>query len=141
MTVNPLAHLRIARPSRNLAAAERFWTDGLGLDVLFRKGPEPGVGPGSEYALLMVGGRDAPWHLELAADPHHPVQPEPTDEDLLVLYLDGPVPDGLVGRLERSGGRRVPARNPYWDEWGVTVEDPDGYRLVLCTRGWSNSGT
>ena len=29
--------------------------------------------------------------------------------------------------------------NPYWNEWGVTVEDPDGYRLVLCTRGWSNA--
>lgn len=137
MTVNPLAHLRIARPSRDLVAAERFWTAGLGLDVLFRKDPEPGAGPGSEYALLMVGGRGAPWHLELAADPHDPVRPEPTDEDLLVLYLDGPVPDGLVGRLERSGGKRVPARNPYWDEWGVTVEDPDGYRLVLCTRGWA----
>ncbi|MFE5209898.1 hypothetical protein [Streptomyces sp. NPDC056600] len=24
-------------------------------------------------------------------------------------------------------------------ECGVTVEDPDGYRLVLSTRGWSNA--
>lgn len=27
-----------------------------------------------------------------------------------------------------------------WDRRGVTVEDPDGYRLVLSTRTWSNRG-
>ncbi|MHB8296804.1 MAG: VOC family protein, partial [Acidimicrobiales bacterium] len=27
-------------------------------------------------------------------------------------------------------------RNPYWDRWGVTIEDPDGYRLVLSHRTW-----
>ncbi|MGC5412327.1 VOC family protein, partial [Streptomyces sp. DT225] len=56
--------------------------------------------------------------------------------DLLVLYLDGPVPDALVARLLARGGTRVGSPNPYWNEWGVTVEDPDGYRLVLCRRSW-----
>jgi hypothetical protein len=45
--------------------------------------------------------------------------------------------DELVRELERAGGTRVSA-GPYWDRWGVTVADPDGYRLVLSTRGWSN---
>ncbi|WP_420856981.1 hypothetical protein [Streptomyces chilikensis] len=39
--------------------------------------------------------------------------------------------EALVTRLEAHGGRRVTAHNPYRDHWGVTVEDPDGYRLVL----------
>ncbi|WP_314173661.1 VOC family protein [Streptomyces winkii] len=138
-------HIRVARPSKDLAAAERFWADGLGMDVLHRAAPpatppRPGEDAG-RYALLMAGWRDASWHLELALDPHAPVAPAPTDEDLLVVYLDGPVPDGLVERLEECGGTRVPARNPYWDTWGVTVQDPDGYRLVLSTRGWSNDRT
>jgi hypothetical protein len=30
------SHLRIARPSHDLRASERFWVEGLGLDVLFR---------------------------------------------------------------------------------------------------------
>lgn len=140
MPANGQAHIRIARPTRDLAAAERFWTRGLGLEVLYRK--EPGnaeEGSGAGYALLMVGWRDADWHLELARDPDHPVLPEPSDEDLLVIYLDGPVPDSLVTRLAQHGGERVPARNGYWDTWGVTVRDPDGYRLVLSTRGWSSS--
>ncbi|MCH6158945.1 VOC family protein [Streptomyces marispadix] len=148
-------HIRIARPTNDLASAERFWVEGLGMDVLFRteaRHPAPdgdgdagdagdgddGSPHGGEYALLMTGWRDAGWHLEFALDPHAPVTPAPTDEDLLVIYLDGPVPEGLVERLERCGGTRVTARNPYWEQWGVTVRDPDGYRLVLSTRDWSS---
>lgn len=128
------SHIRIARPSRDLAAAERFWIDGLGLDVLYRHQAD---GTPGEHSLLMAGWPDAAWHLELVdADA---VVPAPTPEDLLVVYVDGPVPEELVERLEQHGGRRVRAHNPYWDTWGVTVEDPDGYRLVLSTRGWANS--
>lgn len=56
-------HLRIARPSRDLAAAERFWVGGLTLDVLWRA---TAAGPGG-HDLLMLGWPDAHWHLELVA--------------------------------------------------------------------------
>jgi hypothetical protein len=87
----------------------------------------------------MVGWPGAGWHLELVHDPAATVDPQPTSEDLLVVYLGEPVPASLVERLERHGGKRVPAHNPYWDTWGVTLQDPDGYLLVLSTRDWSNS--
>jgi catechol 2,3-dioxygenase-like lactoylglutathione lyase family enzyme len=61
----PTNHLRIARPSHDLQAAERFWVDGLGLEVLFRAGSSAEGG----HALLMVGWPDAAWHLELVGDP------------------------------------------------------------------------
>jgi hypothetical protein len=67
------------------------------------------------------------------------MQPRPTEEDLLVIYLDGLVDPGVVNALVDAGGKKVEAKNPYWNTWGVTVEDPDGYRLVLCKRQWSNS--
>ncbi|MFI5841234.1 VOC family protein [Catenuloplanes sp. NPDC051500] len=117
------AHLRLARPTRDLPAVRRFYTEGLGLDVLFHK----------EGELVMVGAPGAAWHLELVAGG----TPTPADEDLLVLYLDGPVDEALVERLVAAGGRRV-SQGEYWDRWGVTVADPDGYRLVLSTRAWSN---
>ncbi|MCH0542967.1 VOC family protein [Streptomyces sp. MUM 203J] len=137
MTFAGDSHVRVARPSRDLGAAERFWVRGLGLSVLWRT--ESGGTPG-EHDLLMVGHPDASWHLELVHEAARPVVPAPTEEDLLVVYLDGPVPGELIARLEEHGGRRVESPNPYWNQWGVTVEDPDGYRLVLCTRGWSNRG-
>jgi hypothetical protein len=30
----------------------------------------------------------------------------------------------------------VPSFNPYWDENGVTFEDPDGYRIVIQRGAW-----
>lgn len=131
MDPGPGAALRIARPSRDLAAAERFWVGGLGLSVLWRTDDTAEGG----HPLLMLGWPSAAWHLELVGDPGTP--PSPTAEDLLVLYLDGPVEAGLVDRLTACGGTRTPARNPYWDRWGVTFADPDGYRLVFSTRGWT----
>lgn len=131
--IDPRAHIRLARPSRDLEAAERFYVVGLGLEVLYRAAGAPG-----EHDLLMLGWREASWHLELVGGPSLSVQPTPTDEDLLVLYLSGPIDDALVARLEQAGGRRV-SQGAYWDRWGVTVEDPDGYRLVLSSRSWTNA--
>ncbi len=61
----------------------------------------------------------------------------PLAAGVLPRVLDGPPDDELVPRLERAGGTRVSA-GPHWDRWGVTFADPDGCRLVLCTRAWSN---
>lgn len=129
------ASLRIARPSKDLAAAESFYREGLGLEVLFRHEPSDDS-PAGEHALLMVGWPRATWHLELTRDPRDPRVPTPTEDDLLVLYLAEPVSEELVRRLVDHGGTRVPAHNEYWNTWGVTVRDPDGYLLVLCTRDW-----
>ena len=86
----------------------------------------------------MVGLPGAGWHLELLDGPNLAVTPSPTAEDLLVLYLAGPVDEALVERLVAAGGARVD-QGAYWARWGVTVADPDGYRLTLSTRDWSNA--
>lgn len=135
MLPGPQSHLRLARPSRDLDAAERFWVGGLGLSVLWRSA---GGDVEGGHGLLMVGWPDAAWHLELVDDPVSAAASSPREQDLLVLYLDGAVDDALVERLAAHGGARITARNPYWERWGVTVQDPDGHRLVLSTRSWSN---
>ena len=136
MPVNGRSHIRVARPPRSVRPRRDHGTGGLGLAVVWRA--EGGTEPG-EHDLLMLGWPDADWHLELVHEPARPVEPRPTEEDLLVIYVDGPVPEDLVTRLEQHGGKRVSSPNPYWNEWGVTIEDPDGYRLVLCERAWSNT--
>ncbi|GHF59911.1 VOC family protein [Streptomyces thermodiastaticus] len=125
--------IRIARPSTDLAAAERFYCEGLGLDVLFRGVGDPEAGT---HDLLMVGPRDARWHLELTVGTRETVLPSPTPEDLLVIYLDAPVSRAMVDRAVAHGGTVVAAHNPYWDHGGVTIADPDGYRVVLTERCW-----
>ena len=55
-------------------------------------------------------------------------------DDPSAVYLK--IDDDVVSRLIDAGGMRVDSRNPYWERWGVTIADPDGYRLVLSSRSW-----
>ncbi len=126
------APVRLARPSQDLSAARRFWVDGLGLEVLWETGSEAEGG----HALLMVGVPGGSWHLELVDDPAAHAEARPGPEELLVLYLGAQFDPEMVEKLVTRGGTRVTSRNPYWDRWGVTIEDPDGYRLVLSHRSW-----
>ncbi|MFG2111053.1 VOC family protein [Streptomyces sp. NPDC048718] len=70
MSAISTAHMRVARPSRDLEAARRFWVEGLGLDVLYAHEADGGE---RLHSLLMVGWRDAGWHLELTRDPAAPL--------------------------------------------------------------------
>jgi len=73
-------------------------------------------------------------HLEFTATSHGAPQVA-HPEDLLVLYLGSRAAVDAV--LTRVGGTRVVAANPYWDRVGVTVSDPDGFRVVLVAGSWT----
>ena len=133
LNLTPHTRIRLARPSLDLAAAERFYVQGLGLSVLHQHT----AASDTEFSLLMLGLPGATWHLELTHSALHRIAPTPSQDDLLVLYLAAPVSETTIKHLEACGGMRVAALNPYWDDWGVTFEDPDVYRLVLCLRDWN----
>ena len=123
--------IRVARPTRDLDAARRFYGDALGLPVVASFDDHDG------YSGIVFGLPDVSRQLELVAQAG--MQPTPTDEDQLVLYL------GSVEELEATALRmraagfeaRVPA-NPYWDRSGaVGFVDPDGYWLILSPDAWA----
>jgi len=123
--------LRIARPSRNLDAAAGFYTRAFALEVLETFTDHAG------FDGVILGRAGWPYHLELTHQSAHSITPRPTPEDLLVLYF----PDHAewleaVRRVRDTGARPVPSRNPYWDRYGLTFEDPDGYRIVIANIGW-----
>ena len=125
------AHLRVARPTDDLAAVVRFYCDGLGFDVLFEFSDHDG------FDGVMLGRSGAAYHLEFTRKAGHVAGRAPSEDNLLVFYL----PDeaewrAAVARLEAAGYAPVPAFNPYWDRQGRTFEDPDGYRVVLQNAAW-----
>ena len=123
--------LRVARPSRAPDIAARFYERALGLDVLATFTDHAG------FDGVILGHPGWPYHLELTRRRDDPVAPRPTDEDLLVLYLpDRSQWSELARRMRECGARRVTSSNPYWEERGITFEDPDGYRIVLENRPW-----
>ena len=127
------AHLRIARPTDDLAAVVRFYRDGLGFDVLSEFKDHDG------FDGVMLGRSGAGYHLEFTRKAGHKVGRALTEDNLLVFYL----PDvagwrAAVARMEQAGYVAVKSFNPYWDVKGRTFEDPDGYRVVLQNAAWDN---
>ncbi len=80
----------------------------------------------------MPGLPGASYHLEFTHHEQGSPCPASSADNLLVLYLTDPAAlAALVGRLEALGRQPVPPENPYWNGRGVTIEDPDGWRVVL----------
>ena len=126
-----LAHLRVARPTDDLAAVVQFYRDGLGLDVLYEFKDHEG------FDGMMLGRKGAGYHLEFTRKAGHRAGKAPTEDNLLVFYLpDRAGWERAVARLEAQGHRPVAAFNPYWDRRGRTFADPDGYRVVLQNAPW-----
>ena len=127
----PAVQVRVARPTDRLAEVVRFYRDGLGLREIGSFTAHAG------YSGVMLGlpGRD--YHLEFTEHEHGSPCPAPTKDNLLVFYIpDAAVIERLVARLGAMGYPPVPPENPYWQAKGVTIEDPDGWRVVLMnTRG------
>lgn len=121
---------RIARPTASISAIRAFYGIG-GLNL-----PEVGSFENhSNYSGVMFGLPDRTYHLEFTEytgpEPQHDLSP-PSKDNLLVFFVpDLQERDTMVERLLKVGGRVVEAENPYWRANGVTLEDPDGWRVVL----------
>ena len=125
------AHLRVARPTDKLVEVVEFYKDGLGFEVLYQFTDHDG------FEGVMLGHKDAAYHLEFTHKTGHRSGNTPTQENLLVFYLpDREIWQHAVRRLEDHGYKSINSFNPYWDQRGKTFEDPDGYRVVLQNAGW-----
>jgi GNAT superfamily N-acetyltransferase/predicted enzyme related to lactoylglutathione lyase len=115
---------RVAHPVRDLDRAATFYRDLLGLPAVGGFTDHDGYS-GAFFAL--PGGGE----LELTAGPS---EPDPgSDDHLLVLYVSGP--DEVRRRavvLESAGVPTVVPANRYWERWGRTFLDPDGYAVVVA---------
>lgn len=131
----PNAHLRIARPTLDPARIQHFYVNGLGMSVLYEGQTQ--AADLRQWELLMCGFDNAAWHLEFTRSEPDPITPAPTVDDLLVFYLGDPASVAQEAAvLEKHGGTIVGSENPYWDNGGITITDPDSYRLVLTARTW-----
>jgi GNAT superfamily N-acetyltransferase/catechol 2,3-dioxygenase-like lactoylglutathione lyase family enzyme len=124
----PSFQVRVARQTGDLETAVAFYRDGLGLPEIDRFADHAGY----DGVLLDLPGTGA--HLEFTATSHL-IPPTPHVEDLLVLFLGSR--EAVNEALTRVGDTSVPSANPYWDRIGVTILDPDGFRVVLVAEAWA----
>jgi catechol 2,3-dioxygenase-like lactoylglutathione lyase family enzyme len=124
--------LRVARHTDRIEEVVRFYRDGLGLVELGRFADHDGY----DGVFLALPGTDA--HLEFTTGGAHE-PPDPHPETLLVLYLGDA--EAVARACERVGAEPVEPANPYWRSHGVTLEDPDGFRVVLVPERRTNRHT
>ena len=119
--------VRVARPTERLEEVVHFYTGVLGLPLL------GGFEDHDGYDGAFVGMPGWEYHLEFTRHRDGSPCPAPTRDNLLVLYLaDRDDTAALARRLDEFGCAPVTAENPYWEQTGaITIEDPDGWRLVV----------
>lgn len=123
--------IRVARPSRDLDRAWAFYHEAVGLPITSSFDEHDG------YSGVIFGLPDGAVQLELVF--HADVEPSPTDEDQLVLYLgSAEAVAGLATSIGNAGYEVKTASNPYWArECAIAFVDPDGYWLILSPGSWS----
>jgi catechol 2,3-dioxygenase-like lactoylglutathione lyase family enzyme len=126
------AHLRIARPVRELERALRLYRKGLGLVEIGRFADHAG------FDGVMLGAPAMDYHLEFTRSRLHAVEPSPSADDLLVFYIaDRGEWKAACARMLAAGFTPVQPLNPYWQQRGRTFRDDDGYRTVLEQSAWA----
>lgn len=122
----PVTQVRVARPTDKLAEVVRFYRDGIGLPELTSFTGHAG------YDGVILGLPDATCQLEFTRHEAGSPCPAPSEDNLLVLYIpERSAVDRIAARLAALGYPAVPPENPYWAAQGITVADPDGWRIVL----------
>lgn len=124
----PVRQVRLARPTDRLEEVVRFYRDVLGLVEFDRFDDHDG------YSGVMLGLPGTAYHLEFTTHRDGSPGQAPSEENLLVLYFGtASEAEAVVQRLRDRGHEPVAAANPFWARVGaVTVEDPDGWRVVLA---------
>jgi len=122
--------VRLARPTRDLDRACAFYGDAVGLPILSSFAEHDG------YSGVIFGLRERDVQLEVII--HSGLEPSPTAEDQLVLYLGSAeaVADRAAAISAAGYDPQSPA-NTYWSREGaIAFVDPDGYWLILSPHSW-----
>ena len=117
--------LRVARHTINLQPLIKFYTEILGLKVMgdFKDH--------SNYDGVFIGGKNVDWHLEFTTSNEAP-RHQADDDDLLVFYTSTIEEyTAIKEKIAVHHIEPIKAKNPYWNENGITIIDPDGFRVVI----------
>ncbi|MBN9654428.1 VOC family protein [Halobacillus sp. GSS1] len=120
------SQIRMARPTDQFEKVIDFYESGLGLERLTDFSGHRG------YEGVVYGLPGLPYHLEFTRHEAGSPCPAPTKDNLLVFYIENRNEVlNTAERLQDMGYKEVESENPYWKEKGITIEDPDGWRVVL----------
>lgn len=119
---------RYARHTNNLVTLVDFYQNIIGLEKL------GGFTDHKGYDGVFLGFAHQDWHFEFTQSPDK-ADHYPDKDDLIVFYLDSEEQiQTILRKAEQVGVLPVTSQNPYWNEQGTELTDPDGFGVMLSMR-------
>ena len=116
---------RFARHTNNLERIAKFYTEILGFEILGEFKDH------NDYDGVFLGLHDSDWHLEFTKS-NEPADHKFDEDDILVFYPSTNAEyKQLKDRIKENKIEKIASTNPYWNNNGTMVLDPDGYRIVI----------
>jgi catechol 2,3-dioxygenase-like lactoylglutathione lyase family enzyme len=117
--------VRIARHTDDLEKIEAFYINILGFERL------GGFQNHNNYDGIFIGKPDLDWHFEFTksfSKANHVFD----EDDVFVIYPSSDLEyKNLINRILNYKIPIINSKNPYWNENGKMVQDPDGFRIVI----------
>lgn len=116
---------RYARHTNNLEQLKTFYIDVLGLQLL------GGFENHDNYDGIFLGKPNENWHLEFTKS-IDVIAFNFCEDDCLVFYPNSKLELEIIQeKLKSHSVAIIPSKNPFWNENGIMILDPDGYRIVI----------
>ncbi|CAM4185724.1 MULTISPECIES: VOC family protein [Flavobacterium] len=116
---------RFARHTNNLENIKSFYINVLGFELLGEFKNHAG------YNGIFIGKPNLDWHLEFTVSDDEIIHSF-NEDDILVFYPETAEDYKLnIENIQKQNICFINAKNPYWDENGKMILDPDGYRIVI----------
>ena len=113
---------RYARHTNNLEKLKDFYILVLGLDLLGKFENH------NDYNGIFLGKENENWHLEFTQT-YEIVHHSFNEDDILVFYPNSKNDyEEILGKIRNSNTNFIKPKNPYWNENGKMILDPDGFR-------------
>ena len=117
--------LRAARHTNNLEKIKSFYITILGFEEL------GSFENHANYNGIFIGKPNLDWHLEFTQS-NEIVEFNFNEDDILVFYPEEISEyNALIDTIKKHNINFIEATNPYWNENGKMLLDPDGYRIII----------
>ncbi|KAF2506757.1 VOC family protein [Flavobacterium zhairuonense] len=117
--------LRVARHTDDLKKIEDFYVNVLGFEQLGEFQNH------NNYNGIFIGKSGLEWHFEFTQS-NNKAKHTFDEDDVVVLYPKSILDyNNLISKIEHHNISTITAANPFWNENGKMIQDPDGYRIVI----------
>ncbi|NJM80164.1 MAG: VOC family protein [Flavobacterium sp.] len=117
---------RFARHTNNLEKIKSFYIDILGFELLV------GFENHNNYDGIFIGKPNLDWHLEFTKS-NEIVNFNFGEENYLVFYNKTVKEfESIKSKLINNYVTFISSKNPYWNENGIIIKDPDDYSIIIA---------